>query len=82
MIWIARDMLGSRVISPFFSRAFKMAHHAVRRADAEVVADFANRRPIAAAGDFFANKFKHFALPGGKQCCSHDRTPPIGFRVL
>ena len=23
MIWIARDMLGSRVISPFFSSAFK-----------------------------------------------------------
>ena len=67
VIWIARDMLGSRVISPFFSSAFRWHITPFGEADAEVVADFANRRPVTAAGDLVANKFKHFTLPGSKQ---------------
>src|SRR5882762_5196842 len=40
-----------------------MAHDAVGRLDAEVLANFANGRPIAARFDFLANELVNLALP-------------------
>ena len=63
---MARDMLGSRLISPFFSRPLEMAHHAVRRTDLEMRANFANRWPIAAMADLLANELVNVSLPCGQ----------------
>ncbi len=49
-----------------FLQRLQMAHHAVGRADAKVIADLADRRPVTAVGDLIANKIEDFALAGGK----------------
>jgi hypothetical protein len=43
-----------------------MAHDSVGRADLEIVADLADRRPVAAAADFLADKVVDLALTLGK----------------
>ena len=43
-----------------------MAHHAVRRADAELIADLADRRAVAAIGDQISDKFENLALATGQ----------------
>ena len=40
-----------------------MAHDPVRRADAEILADFADRRPVATILDLIANELEDISLP-------------------
>ena len=55
-------MFGSRVMMPFLFQRLEMAHHAVGRADAELLADFADRRPVAAVLDLVADEVVDLAL--------------------
>ena len=43
-----------------------MTHHAVRRADTELISDFADRRAVTAIGDQISDKFENLALATGQ----------------
>ena len=74
---IARDMFGSRVIKPFLLQGLQVAHHAVGRADAEVLADLADRRPVTAVADLVAKEFVDRLLFLGQQVARLHGDSPI-----
>ena len=59
-------MFGSRVISPFFSRAFRWHITPLGELMLKLLADFADRRAVAAIANLVANEFVDFALTFGK----------------
>ena len=61
--WIARDMLGSRVISPFFSRAFRWQTTPLGDWMPKLSGDLADRWAVAAAANLLADELVHLLLP-------------------
>src|SRR4051794_16323859 len=68
-IRLARDQ-------PLFLQCLQVAHHAVWRADPEILANLANGWAVATAIDFFLYEIENFALTRCKLGEIHDRTPP------
>ena len=73
---IARLRLASAGDEAFLFQRLEVANDAVGRPDAEGLADFADRRPVAAVADFVADEFVDVPLPVGQFACGvHEDTP-------
>src|ERR1051325_428650 len=75
--------VGLAVDEPLLFQRLEMAHHAVGRADIEIVADFAHRRTVSAVADLIAKEFVDFLLPVGQYVeVAHGGSPDVMGRML